>query len=132
MKKFKIVINGQEYETEATSEEQAKKKIQNHLKKNKTSSNKTKNKNSSTSKNREALMSEEANIRTVVDYKIFSSDSSYSLELSVKSCISKSTKNKIWEPIGGVSICDYQGKGLIGGTSRYEFAQAMVCYYIKK
>ena len=129
MDKFKIVIDGQEYETEAASEDQAKEKIQNHLNKNK---NKTKNENNSKTKNKETAMSEKSNTRTIVDYKIFTSDSSYSLELSVKSCISDSSKSKTWEPIGGVSICDYQGKGMIGGTSRYEFAQAMVCYYTKK
>ena len=133
MDKFKIVIDGQEYETEAASEDQAKEKIQNHLNKNKTTNNnKTKNENNSKTKNTETVMSEEANTRTIVDYKIFTSDSSSSLQLSVKSCINNSSKNKTWEPIGGVSICDYQGKGMLGGTSRYEFAQAMVCYYIKK
>ena len=71
--------------------------------------------------------------RVIVDYKIFTDDSSYSLQMSVKGQISQGKdKNKTWEPIGGVSICDYQGKGLIGGTSRYEYAQAMVCYYTKK
>jgi hypothetical protein len=127
MDKFKIVIDGQEYETEAASEDQAKEKIQNHLNK-----NKTKNENNSKTKNTETVMSEEANTRTIVDYQIFTSDSSSSLQLSVKSLISNSSKNKTWEPIGGVSICNYQGKGLIGGISRYEFAQAMVCYYTKK
>lgn len=129
MDKFKIVIDGQEYETEAASEDQAKEKIQNHLNKNK---NKTKNENISKTTNTETVMSEEVNTRTIVDYKIFTSDSSSSLQLSVKSCIGNSSKNKTWEPIGGVSICNYQGKGLIGGVSRYEFAQAMVCYYTKK
>ena len=86
MDKFKIVIDGQEYETEAASEDQAKEKIQNHLNKNKTTNNnKTKNENNSKIKNKETVMSEKSNTRTIVDYKIFTSDNSYSLELSVNS-----------------------------------------------
>ena len=78
-------------------------------------------------------MSTSLDKRSIVDYKILTSESSYSLEISVSSLMSNNNeKNKVWEPIGGVSICDYQGKGLVGGTSRYEFAQAMACYYTKK
>ena len=61
--KFKIVIDGQEYETEAASEDQAKEKIQNHLNKNK---NKTKNENISKTTNTETVMSEEVNTRTLM------------------------------------------------------------------
>ena len=133
MDKFKIVIDGQEYETEALSEDDAKEKVLNHLNINETTKNSEHEKaNKVKSKNKDTVMSIETGTRTIVDYKVFTSDSSYDLELSVKSLISDSSKNKMWEPIGGVSICDYQGKGMIGGTSRYEFAQAMACYYTKK
>jgi predicted small metal-binding protein len=129
MDTFKIVIKGQEYETQASSEEEATKKILDHLKKNKPAA--VKNKKNDTKA--EEIVDTNVGKRVIVDYKIFTDDSSYSLQMSVKGQISQGKdKNKTWEPIGGVSICDYQGKGLIGGTSRYEYAQAMVCYYTKK
>lgn len=129
MDTFKIVIKGQEYETQASSEEEATKKILDHLKKNKPAA--VKNKKNDTKA--EEIVDTNVGKRVIVDYQIFTSDSSYSLQMSVKGQISQGKdKNKTWEPIGGVSICDYQGKGLIGGTSRYEYAQAMVCYYTKK
>ena len=129
MDTFKIVIKGQEYETQASSEEEATKKILDHLKKNKPAAVKNKKNNTKTEK----IVDTNVDKRVIVDYKIFTSDNSTSLQLSVRSRISQTKdKNKTWEPIGGVSICDYQGKGLIGGTSRYEYAQAMVCYYTKK
>ena len=129
MDTFKIVIEGQEYETKALSEEEATKKILDHLKKNK----KTEVKNTKDSQKTEKTVSTSLDKRSIVGYKILTSESSYSLEISVSSLMSNNNeKNKVWEPIGGVSICDYQGKGLVGGTSRYEFAQAMACYYTKK
>ena len=129
MDTFKIVIEGQEYETKALSEEEATKKILDHLKKNR----KTEVKNTKDSQKTEKTVSTSLDKRSIVDYKILTSESSYSLEISVSSLMSNNNeKNKVWEPIGGVSICDYQGKGLVGGTSRYEFAQAMACYYTKK
>ena len=129
MDTFKIVIKGQEYETQASSEEEATKEALDHLKKNKPAA--VKNKKNDTKA--EEIVDTNVGKRVIVDYKIFTDDSSYSLQMSVKGQISQGKdKNKTWEPIGGVSICDYQGKGLIGGTSRYEYAQAMVCYYTKK
>lgn len=129
MDTFKIVIKGQEYETQASSEEEATKKILDHLKKNKPAAVKNQKNNTKAEK----IVDTNVDKRVIVDYQIFTSDNSTSLQLSVKGRISQvKDKNKTWEPIGGVSICDYQGKGLIGGTSRYEYAQAMVCYYTKK
>ena len=129
MDTFKIVIKGQEYETQASSEEEATKKILDHLKKNKPAAVKNKKNNTKTEK----IVDTNVDKRVIVDYQIFTSDNSTSLQLSVRARISQTKdKNKTWEPIGGVSICDYQGKGLVGGTSRYEYAQAMVCYYTKK
>ena len=129
MDTFKIVIKGQEYETQASSEEEATKKILDHLKKNKPAA--VKNEKNNTKE--EKIVDTNLGKRVIVDYQIFTSDNSHSLEMTVKGYITQTKdKNKTWEPIGGVSICDYQGKGLIGGTSRYEYAQAMVCYYIKK
>ena len=129
MDTFKIVIKGQEYETQASSEEEATKKILDHLKKNKPAAVKNKKNNTKTEK----IVDTNVGKRVIVDYQIFTSDNSHSLEMTVKGYITQTKdKNKTWEPIGGVSICDYQGKGLVGGTSRYEYAQAMVCYYTKK
>ena len=129
MDTFKIVIKGQEYETQASSEEEATKKILDHLKKNKPAA--VKNKKNDTKA--EEIVDTNVGKRAIVDYQIFTSDNSHSLQVSIKARINQTKdKNKTWEPIGGVSICDYQGKGLIGGTSRYEYAQAMVCYYTKK
>ncbi len=129
MDTFKVVIEGQEYETQASSEKEATKKILNHLKKNKPADAKNKENNTKMDK----VMNPNSETRSIVDYKIFSADSTYSLELSIQSHLSVSkNKNKVWEPIGGVSICEYRGKGLVGGISRYEYAQAMVCYYTKK
>jgi hypothetical protein len=129
MDTFKIVIKGQEYETQASSEEEATKKILDHLKKNKPAAVKNKKNNTKTEK----IVDTNVGKRVIVDYQIFTSDNSTSLQLSVRAQISQGKdKNKTWEPIGGVSICDYQGKGLVGGASRYEYAQAMVCYYTKK
>ena len=129
MDTFKIVIKGQEYETQASSEEEATKKILDHLKKNKPAAVKNKKNNTKTEK----IVDTNVDKRVIVDYQIFTSDNSTSLQLSVRARISQTKdKNKTWEPIGGVSICDYQGKGLVGGISRYEYAQAMVCYYTKK
>ena len=76
-------------------------------------------------------MNPNSETRSIVDYKILTDDKAYSLELSVSALITDKKKGT-WEPIGGVSITDYQGKGLVGGISRYEYAQAMVCYYTKK
>jgi hypothetical protein len=129
MDTFKIVIKGQEYETQASSEEEATKKILDHLKKNKPAA--VKNEKNNTKE--EKIVDTNLGKRVIVDYQIFTSDNSHSLEMTVKGYITQTKdKNKTWEPIGGVSICDYQGKGLVGGTSRYEYAQAMVCYYTKK
>ena len=125
MEKFKVVVDGQEYETEASSEDEAIQKINKHLKKNKPISKKNEN------LNRVNDMPVKIKERIPIDYKIFHDDSAHSVELSVRAII-KETKKGQWEPIGGVSICEYKGKGLLGGVSRYEFAQAVVCYYTKK
>ena len=125
MEKFKVVVDGQEYETEASSEDEAIQKINKHLKKNKPISKKNEN------LNRVNDMPVKIKERIPIDYKIFHGNDEYSVERSVRGII-KETKKGQWEPIGGVSICEYKGKGLIGGVSRYEFSQAVVCYYTKK
>ena len=58
---------------------------------------------------------------TITDYKILSNENYLSLASSVKIDIKDG-----WQPQGGIGVVDYQGKGLIGGTGRYEFFQAMV------
>ena len=123
MPSFTLTIEGKKYKTEASSKKEAEKKIKDHLDKNgKTSKSSSKTKSSSTKASKSSLMH-----RKVIDYKILTSESEHTLSRNVAGYFKDG-----WEPIGGVSVVDYQGKGLIGGTSRYTFAQAIIKYSRRK
>lgn len=123
MPSFTITIDGKKYKTEAPSKKEAEKKIKDHLDKNgKTSKSSSKTKSSS-NKSSEAVS---VNSK-IIDYNIITNESQHTLSDNIKGYIKDG-----WQPIGGVSVVDYQGKGLIGGTSRYTFAQAIVKYSRRK
>ena len=116
MPTFTILIDGQKYKTEATSKKAAEKKIKEHLEKDGKTSNSAKQKNKKTRETKPMS-------RTIIDYKIASDEKHFSLERTVQMYIKEG-----WEPLGGIGVVDYQGKGLVGGIGRYEFFQAMVKY----
>tara|TARA_B100001175_G_C19273928_1_gene525509 strand:+ start:376 stop:738 length:363 start_codon:yes stop_codon:yes gene_type:complete len=116
MPSFTIIVDGKKYKTEATSEKAAEKKIKDHLKKNVKASKSAKQNNKKTKGTKPMS-------RTIIDYKIISSEKHFSLQTTVKGYIEDG-----WQPQGGVGVVDYQGKGLVGGIGRYEFFQAIVKY----
>ena len=125
MEIFKIVIDGQEYETEASTEDEAREKINDYLR------NQVKTTNKDNKIQEKVDMSSMKKKRTVIDYKILKSKSHSSLANSVVALMKDKGKGQ-WEPTGGVGVTQYVGEGLLGGIDRYEFFQAMVCYYEKK
>jgi hypothetical protein len=116
MPSFTVTIDGKKYKTEATSKKAAEKKIKDHLKKNVKTPKSTKKSNKKTTETKSMS-------RKIIDYQILTNESQYTLTTTVKGYIRDG-----WEPLGGVAVVDYQGKGLVGGIGRYEFAQAIVKY----
>ena len=117
MPSFTIEIDGQKYKTDATSKKAAEEKIKQHL--NKTNKTNNKDKSKSNSRGKTSM----SNKNTIIEYKILSNESHLSLASTVNGYLKKG-----WQPQGGVSSVDYQGKGLVGGIGRYEFFQAIVKY----
>ncbi len=116
MPSYTITIDGKKYKTEASSKKAAEKKIKDHLKSNKEKTKITKKKD-------KPPKVEKSMNRTIIDYSIISNESHLGLETTIKRYIRDG-----WQPLGGVGVVDYQGKGLVGGIGRYEFFQAIVKY----
>ena len=128
MDTFKVVIEGQEYETQASSEEEATKKILNHLKKNKPAD--TKNKQNKTKKDNQLKDTKGSDMngyymkKEMVDYTVKYSDGNYPSSVA--------PAGKGWEPAGGIAVAPHRGQGVLGSTARYTWAQAWVKYeYVK-
>tara|TARA_B100001123_G_C15323212_1_gene1028622 strand:+ start:3229 stop:3585 length:357 start_codon:yes stop_codon:yes gene_type:complete len=116
MPSFTITINGQKYKTEATSKKAAEKKIKDYLKKNVKTPKSNKKTNTKTKETKSMS-------RKIIDYYVVSDESHLTVVTTVQGYIRDG-----WEPQGGISVVDYQGKGLVGGIGRYEFFQAIVKY----
>ena len=76
-----------------------------------------------TNKKTKATKETKSMSRTIIDYDVVSDESYYSVVTTVQGHIRDG-----WQPQGGISVVDYQGKGLVGGVGRYEFFQAIVKY----
>ena len=132
MPSFTITINGQKYKTEATSKKAAEKKIKDHLKKNvKTlKSNKKTNKERKTKKDNQLKDTKGSDMngyymkKVMVDYKVNYNDGNIPT--------SRMPFDSGWEPAGGIAVAGHRGKGVLGSTARYTWAQAWVKYeYVK-
>jgi hypothetical protein len=126
MEKYKIIIGGKAYQTEAASKEEAEKIIKEKLSK---KNPKTKTKKEEDKKSFTTNMTN--NYETIIDYAVVETENSHSLENRVKSYIQDRKKGE-WRPVGGICITPYAGKGLIGQNERYTYSQALALYYKKK
>ena len=147
MPEFSITVAKKTYKVEASSKKEAEKKIMefiteinrknskkkglkkeklaNKRKAQKSASKKETEEKKNQSKNNEKNnMSEYYMKKVMTDYRVEHIDGDYPS--------SRVPTGEGWEPAGGIAVAPHRGKGVLGTTGRYTWAQAWVKYeYIK-
>lgn len=141
MPEFSIKVGKKTYKVEASTKKEAETKIMEYVSKtNKKAIKEQEAKKEKSDKQRKAKKRKSDKERktknkgsdmngyymkkVMVDYTVEYTDGDFP--------ISRTPSGEGWEPAGGIAVAGHRGKGILGSTGRYTWAQAWVQYkYVK-